>query len=115
MSWTLKVRDKFSAAHYLKEYKGKCEKVHGHTFQVEVSIAVRELDRTGIGFDFAEVKKVLAASLPDHTFLNEAFPFNPSAENIARHLYGELKKSYPVKSVTVWESEDASATYAEDD
>ncbi len=41
MSWTLKVRDKFSAAHYLKEYRGKCEKVHGHTFQVEVEIAVR--------------------------------------------------------------------------
>ena len=115
MSWTLKVRDKFSAAHYLKEYKGKCEKVHGHTFQVEVEIADRELDRMGIGFDFAEIKKALAAALPDHTLLNEVFPFNPSAENIARHLYGELKKTYPVKSVTVWESEDASAAYSEDD
>ena len=115
MSWTLKVRDKFSAAHYLREYKGKCEKMHGHTFQVEVAIIVRELDRTGIGFDFTEVTKALAAALPDHTLLNEAYPFNPSAENIARHLYGELKRSYPVKSVTVWESEDASATYAEDD
>jgi len=115
MSWTLKVRDKFSAAHHLKEYKGKCEKVHGHTFQVEVEIAVRELDRTGIGFDFTKVKRVLAAALPDHSLLNEVFPFNPSAENIARHLYGELKKTYPVKSVTVWESEDASASYAEDD
>ena len=115
MSWTLKVRDKFSAAHYLKGYQGKCEKVHGHTFQVEVEIAVRELGRAGIGFDFAEIKKALAAALPDHTLLNEVFPFNPSAENIARHLYGELKKTYPVKSVTVWESEDASAAYAEDD
>ena len=115
MSWTLKVRDKFSAAHFLKEYKGKCENVHGHTFQVEVAIAVRELDRTGIGFDFAEIKKVLAAALPDHTLLNEAYAFNPSAENIARHLYGELKKTYPVESVTVWESDDAAAAYSEDD
>jgi 6-pyruvoyltetrahydropterin/6-carboxytetrahydropterin synthase len=115
MSWTLKVRDRFSAAHFLKEYKGKCEKVHGHTFHVEVAVAVRELGPTGIGFDFAEIKKVLAASLPDHALLNDVFPFNPSAENIARHLYGELKKTFPVRSVTVWESEDASATYAEDD
>jgi len=115
MSWTLKVRDKFSAAHFLREYQGKCEKVHGHTFQVEVAVAVRELDRTGLGYDFAEIKKALAAALPDHAFLNEAFDFNPSAENLARHLYGELKKSYPVSSVTVWESDDASATYAEDD
>ncbi|HDT13613.1 MAG TPA: 6-carboxytetrahydropterin synthase [Candidatus Aminicenantes bacterium] len=115
MSWTLRVRDKFSAAHYLREYQGKCEKVHGHTFQVEVAVAVTALDRTGIGYDFTEIKAALASVLPDHTLLNEAFPFNPSAENLARHLYGELKKKYPVESVTVWESDDASATYAEDD
>jgi 6-pyruvoyltetrahydropterin/6-carboxytetrahydropterin synthase len=115
MSWILKVRDTFSAAHYLKEYKGKCEKVHGHTFRVEVAIRARELDRAGLGYDFTEIKKTLAAALPDHTLLNEAFDFNPSAENIARHLYGELRKAYPVTSVTVWESDDASATYSEDD
>ena len=115
MSWTLKVRDTFSAAHYLKEYKGKCEKVHGHTFRVEVAIRARELDRTGLGYDFTEIKKTLAAALPDHTLLNETFDFNPTAENIARHLFGELKKAYPVTSVTVWESDDASATYSEDD
>lgn len=115
MSWTLKVRDKFSAAHYLRGYRGKCEKVHGHTFQVEVAVRARALDPAGIGFDFTDLKKALAALLPDHTLLNEALPFNPTAENLARHLYGELKTSYPVESVTVWESEDASATYAEDD
>lgn len=115
MSWMLKVRDKFSAAHFLKEYKGKCERVHGHTFQVEVELAVRELDATGIGVDFTEVKKSLASVLPDHALLNDLFSFNPSAENLSRHLYGQLKKRYPVRSVTVWESEDASATYSEDD
>jgi 6-pyruvoyltetrahydropterin/6-carboxytetrahydropterin synthase len=115
MSWTLKVRDKFSAAHFLKEYKGKCERLHGHTFQVEVAIAVRELAPTGLGYDFTEIKKTLAAALPDHALLNDVYPFNPSAENLARHLYGELKKTYPVRAVTVWESDDASATYSEDD
>jgi 6-pyruvoyltetrahydropterin/6-carboxytetrahydropterin synthase len=115
MSWTLRVRDKFSAAHFLREYQGKCEKVHGHTFQVEVTVRARELDGAGIGYDFTEIKKTLAALLPDHTLLNEAFPFNPTAENLARHFYAELRKAYPVESVTVWESEDASATYSEDD
>jgi hypothetical protein len=57
MSWTLKVRDKFSAAHYLEGYRGKCERVHGHTFHVEIEVVVRELDRTGIGIDFADLKK----------------------------------------------------------
>jgi 6-pyruvoyltetrahydropterin/6-carboxytetrahydropterin synthase len=115
MNWTLRVRDKFSAAHFLKGYKGKCEKVHGHTFEVEVTLRVRELDPVGIGVDFSEVKKALSSVLPDHALLNEAYPFNPSAENLARHFYGELKKLYPVRAVTVWESEDASATYSEDD
>lgn len=113
MSWRLRVRDKFQAAHFLKEYKGKCEKVHGHTFQVEVVVEAAELDRTGIGVDFSLIKTRLAEILPDHTLLNDVLPFNPSAENLARHFFLELKKHLPVREVTVWESEDASATYSE--
>jgi 6-pyruvoyltetrahydropterin/6-carboxytetrahydropterin synthase len=113
MSWILKVRDKFQAAHFLREYKGKCERIHGHTFQVEVQIEITELGRTGIGIDFAEIKAKLAGILPDHAHLNEVYEFNPSAENLARHFFQELKKHFRVKEVTVWESEDASATYTE--
>jgi 6-pyruvoyltetrahydropterin/6-carboxytetrahydropterin synthase len=115
MSWTLKVKDRFQAAHYLKGYKGKCEKVHGHTFHVEVQIRVRELDAVGIGIDFTEIKRALAEILPDHTLLNEVYDFNPSAENISRHLFQQLHKQFPVERVTIWESEDASATYEQDD
>ncbi len=114
MSWTLRVREKFSAAHFLSGYRGKCEQLHGHTFQVEVEIAVEELGADGIGVDFTEIKKALAVILPDHKLLNDTYPFNPSAENLARHFYGEMKKHYAaVAAVTVWESEDASARYAE--
>ena len=112
--WLLRVRDKFQAAHFLKEYKGKCEKVHGHTFQVEIAVKAEGLDRTGIGIDFTHLKQKLSEILPDHTLLNEIYSFNPSAENLARHFYSELVKKFPVREVTVWESEDASATYSED-
>jgi 6-pyruvoyltetrahydropterin/6-carboxytetrahydropterin synthase len=114
MSWILKVREKFQAAHFLKEYKGKCEKIHGHSFQVEVQIQVEKLQKTGIGIDFVEIKKKLIEILPDHTLLNEIYDFNPSAENLARRFFKDLKKEFPVVAVTVWESEDASATYSED-
>ena len=114
MSWILKVRDKFQAAHFLKEYQGKCEHMHGHTFHVEVHIEVMELDGSGIGVDFTEIKKKLAEILPDHTLLNDVYNFNPSAENLSRQFFQELKKEFPVKAITVWESEDASATYSED-
>ncbi len=114
MSWRLRVREKFQAAHFLKEYQGKCEKVHGHSFQVEAVVGVKELDRTGIAIDFTRIKAKLAEILPDHTLLNDVYPFNPSAENLARQFFGELKEYFPVMEVTVWESEDASATYSED-
>jgi len=67
MSWRLRVRDKFQAAHFLKGYRGRCDKVHGHSFQVEVAVDVTELDRTGIGIDFTRLKAKLAEILPDHT------------------------------------------------
>ena len=114
MSWLLRVRDKFQAAHFLKEYQGKCEKIHGHSFLVEVAVEVSELDKTGIGIDFTRIKAKLAEIMPDHSLLNEVYSFNPSAENLARHFFSELKTHFPVKEVTVWESEDASATYTED-
>lgn len=114
MSWILKVEYRFSAAHFLREYKGKCERLHGHTFRVEVRVEVNELNETGIGIDFLEIKKELAQVLPDHRNLNEVYAFNPSAENLARHFFQELKKRLRVKAVTVWESEDAAATYFED-
>ena len=113
MSWILKVKEKFQAAHFLKEYQGKCEKMHGHTFYVEVGVEVKKLDKTGIGVDFSKIKQKLSEILPDHTLLNEVYNFNPSAENLARHFFIELKKYFPVVKVKVWESEDASATYSE--
>jgi 6-pyruvoyltetrahydropterin/6-carboxytetrahydropterin synthase len=114
MSWTLKVKDRFQAAHFLKDYTGKCEKLHGHTFQVEVEIGATELNEVGIGIDFTDIKKKLSEILPDHTLLNDIYDFNPSAENLSRHFFQTLKEWFPVKCVTVWESADASASYTED-
>lgn len=114
MSWELVVKEKFSSAHYLEHYKGKCEKMHGHTFEVEVCFRVNELNKSGIGIDFTELKTYLKDLLPDHKILNEVFDFSPSAENLSRHFYYKIKEKYPVSKVMVWESDNAGAVYSED-
>jgi 6-pyruvoyltetrahydropterin/6-carboxytetrahydropterin synthase len=114
------VRRHFDAAHGLRGYNGKCEKFHGHRFEVVARVAASQLDRLGMAYDFRALKKDLEPIIDrlDHTNLNETPPFdeiNPSSENIARFIYDELKKSLKVRleSVEVWESPDAWATYEE--
>ena len=114
MSWELVVKQKFSAAHFLENYKGKCEKMHGHTFQVDVYLRVNKLDKVGISIDFKNIMEYLKSVLPDHQVLNEIFDFSPSAENLARHFFHLIKRKYPVSKVIIWESENAAASYSEE-
>jgi len=121
--YELMVESQFSAAHQLRGYKGKCENLHGHNWKVQVVVTAERLNETGIAIDFHELKKITheVLSTIDHSNLNEVFPFteiNPSSENIAKWLYDSIKKkinndNINVSSVTVWESETASATYYE--
>jgi 6-pyruvoyltetrahydropterin/6-carboxytetrahydropterin synthase len=119
--YALTVRTSFSAAHRLREYDGNCERLHGHNWQVEVTVASEVLDDQGIALDFRAIKSAvndLLAGL-DHRYLNEVSPFdrlNPSSENLARYLFEEMEKKVPpparIARVTVWESEDARAEYS---
>lgn len=121
--YELMIESQFASAHQLRGYKGKCEELHGHNWRAQVTVSSDKLNDIGIVVDFHELKETVnevVLSL-DHTFLNELFPFtekNPSSENIARWIYESVKKKigedhYSVSSVTVWESETASATYYE--
>lgn len=113
----LRVEGDFSSAHNLRGYKGKCEGLHGHNWKVEISLASNKLDRIGMVADFKYLKMILAAVLDnlDHEYLNEIPYFrkvNPTSENIAKYVFDKIRKrGLKVKSVTVWESENSSATY----
>ena len=109
----------FSAAHRLRKYKGKCENVHGHNWKVGVALSSEKLNEIGIVADFREVKKAVRGVLRelDHTDLNTLKYFkkdNPTSENLARHIYEQLKKK-KIKPlyVSVWEADDSKATYRE--
>ena len=117
--YEITIISEFSSAHSLREYRGKCEELHGHNWKVELAVASGRLDKTGLVMDFKKLKQHLWTVLEklDHRHLNELAFFkkvNPTSENIARYIYHSVKKKIPtVKSVTVWESEKASATYYE--
>ena len=116
-----KVMDGFSAAHRLREYQGDCERLHGHNYRVEVAVASQQLDSTGIVMDFRDLKQMLKRVLEglDHQYLNDLEPFarvNPSAENIARHIFNALSQEItsPVilEEVTVWENDSCCVTFS---
>ena len=121
--YELMIEAQFSAAHQLRGYKGQCENLHGHNWRVQVTVSSDKLNDIGIAIDFHDLKKLTGEALQnlDHSFLNDVFPFteiNPSSENIAKWLYDSIKKrisdnDVSISSVTVWESDIASATYFE--
>lgn len=119
--YELKTITQFGAAHQLRNYKGKCENLHGHNWKIEVYVKGEKLDDGGLLVDFQVVKdrtKEIIEEL-DHKFLNDLECFselNPSSENIARYLYESLEKvlnddRIRVSRVTAWESDNACATY----
>jgi 6-pyruvoyltetrahydropterin/6-carboxytetrahydropterin synthase len=118
MKYKLSVTRSFSSAHCLREYKGRCENLHGHNWKVRAAFYGTELDDTGVLIDFMDIKMHLNKIINylDHKFLNEIIPFdriNPTVENVAAFVLGRLKdietKNAEVCEVEVWESESASA------
>lgn len=120
--YELRVITQFAAAHQLRIFGGKCEKLHGHNWRIEVSLAGNKLNDGGLLIDFREVKEATDGILEelDHSFLNELPQFegqSPSSENIAAYVFEKLSsklnnKRIRVTKVTAWESDSAGASYS---
>ncbi len=123
----IRIETEFEAAHRIIQYPGKCDRLHGHNWKVELKITGRVLDELGMLIDFKKAKAVLQEVTDkfDHRFLNKIEPFNkinPTAEHIAQYIYREIKKhtifhtaSARISSVCVWESPRAYVIYSEDE
>ena len=116
------VKQSFSSAHFIKDYKGKCENLHGHNYKVEAFVIGDSLDKAGMLIDFSELKKCIKIIIEklDHTLLNDLEYFNnnnPSSENIAKFIYDEmrkiLKEGITLEKVRIWETEEQYAEYFE--
>ena len=121
--YELKVITDFAAAHQLRNFRGECEKLHGHNWRIEVVLSGDRLNEAGLLIDFKDVKTAANKILEDfdHAYLNDLPQFkdeNPSSENIAAYLFqrlsSELNKGHlKVTKVTAWESDSACASYGE--
>jgi len=117
----------FSGAHNLRDYKGKCENLHGHNWKIEATVCGENLDKTGMLLDFTELKKIVGGLLEgfDHQYLNKVKPFdklNPTSEIMAKYIHDELKGRLLCEhpklelsgiKITVWESDRQYAVYHE--
>ena len=110
--YTLIVKAGFEAAHDIPGHKGKCARLHGHSYKVEAEFAGEELNDIGMLCDFGDLKDVLNDFLPDHTYLNDIIPVSTTAENISRWIFDQLAiRNLPVSAVTVWETERNGCRY----
>ena len=118
-TWTLRVVDRFEAAHALRSYQGAPEPTHGHSWRVEAIFETAELGEEGMAYDFVAIKRALAEAVAPfhHADVNTVPPFDvetPTTEHMARHLHDELARRLPgapLAAVTLWEGPDCSATY----
>ena len=134
----LKTESCFDSAHFLTDYYGKCENLHGHRWRVVVYLAQEALQTEGtirdMVLDFGVFKKAVRAQTDalDHTFLVEEgslkpdtianleaegfsltiLPFRTTAENLAHYFCDKLtEEGFPVSQIDVYETPNNCAIY----
>ncbi len=106
----------FSASHILDQLHDghPCARLHGHNYIVTIHLRSEKLDEYGFVRDYREldfVKEFIDNDL-DHRHLNDIIPFHPTAENIARYLFGIFSIRLPeLYAVEVSETPKTSAIY----
>lgn len=136
--YQLKTEAAFDSAHFLTDYYGKCENLHGHRWRVTVYIGADELQTEGtmkdMVVDFGVFKRAVRALADelDHTFLVEEgslapatlaalegegfsltiLPFRTTAENLATYFCDRLRDGgLPVTQVDMYETPNNCAIY----
>lgn len=92
-------------------YDSKCCNQHGHNWIVTVHCKSKKLNADGMVVDFKHIKDKIHGYL-DHGNFNELLPFNPTAENIAHWICGQIDHCY---RVDIEESKNNVVTYVKDE
>ncbi len=103
---------KFDSAHYLKDYHGKCERLHGHTYRMLVTIE-GPVQANGLVMDFVEIKRIVKEKIIekfDHANIND-FLEHSTAENMCIYAWEQLKDDLPLVEIRIWETDTSCAIY----
>ena len=111
----------FEAAHVLPHHPGKCGRLHGHSYRLEVALR-GPLQTTGAATgmveDFEVVSRVVKGAVVgelDHRSLNELIE-NPTAELIVAWIWARLAPELPTLfELVLWETPTACAVMRKDD
>jgi 6-pyruvoyltetrahydropterin/6-carboxytetrahydropterin synthase len=99
----------FEAAHNLKNYKGKCSKLHGHRWKLIISIEGK-INKEGMVMDFKKLKDYVEKriiSKLDHAYINDILE-NPTCENIVLWIKDNLSNLKGLYKIKLYETETSS-------
>lgn len=126
-------------AHAIQDYPGACSMIHGHSYELHVSVTTDEqqdgyISSTGILFDFKDLKRIVNESILknfDHQLvLSEKYirankltdmknlyvmEAEPTAENllyfIRKKLEPELPENIKLQGLKIYETKDSYAEW----
>ena len=113
----MRVRKQFSfeAAHVLPHHPGKCSRLHGHSYRLDVAVdGPLQLAGPARGMveDFERIATTVSREVVerlDHASLNDVLE-NPTSEHIALWIWERLAAALPgLAEVVLWETATACA------
>ncbi|MEP2670208.1 MAG: 6-carboxytetrahydropterin synthase [Cyclobacteriaceae bacterium] len=133
---------RFEAAHAIYEYPGSCQNIHGHSYELWVTVQARQANEEfisglGIIIDFKDLKTMVQEAVIkvlDHklilsnvylaqtknTFPSDElvkFDFEPTAENLLIFSRNQICSCLPehvqIKSLRLYETRDSFADWSD--
>jgi len=113
--FTMKIAKEFTfdSAHFLKDYHGKCENLHGHTYKMRVTVK-GPIKKNGLVMDFSEIKRIVNEKVVDkfdHANINDILEHS-TVENMCVWTWKQLKPKIPkLVEIRIWETATSFAVY----
>jgi 6-pyruvoyltetrahydropterin/6-carboxytetrahydropterin synthase len=96
----------FEAAHALPWHPGKCQRLHGHSYRLEITVE-GPIRPDGMVIDFGELREIVDREIIDrydHRYLNDLMD-NPTAELLAQEIGKTIEASgLPIRRIRLWET-----------